>query len=173
MVFRRGNRKLGLVPIVSNKEVVDAAFLIVAAGVTTDVSLTLAVNDYTGTVGTCPVNCQIKGFYLETSYNSTGTVIGRLDWYLVKAPGHGVAITGYPTPGATGGSKYRSLIFHERKGIFPGAPTTAGGQKSSSIEFISIPKKFRKMNEDDRWYIRIGASENYSFCIKCIYKWYV
>jgi len=174
MMARQQSRKLRNIPIVSNKEVIDAVFLIVAGGVITDAKLATAVNDYTGTVGTLPVNAEIKGFYLETSYANVDNIVGRLDWYLCKNPGGGQAITNFPSPGATGGTVFRSKIFHEEKGIFTnGNGTTAGGQMKTNTQFLGIPKKFRKMNEGDEWFIRIGASENYSFCIKCIYKWFI
>jgi len=166
--------KLRNIPIVSNKEVIDGVFLIVAGGVITDVEIADAVNDYTGTVGTLPTNATLKGFYLETSYANVDNIVGRLDWYLCKRPGSAQAITAYPTPGSTGGTIFRSRIFHEEKGIFTNSGgTTGGGQMKTNTQFIAIPKKFQKMNEQDSWFIRIGASENYSFCLKCIYKWYV
>ncbi len=165
-------RKMALVPIVSNKEIIDSVSLIVAAGVITDIQIAAAINNYVGTVGTQTTNSVIKGFYLETSYNNVDNIVGRLDWYVCKvvAP---TLITAFPSPGATGGHALRSKIFHERKGIFNGTATTGGGQMSKSIEFIAIPKKFQKMNEDEKWFIRVGASENYSFCLKCIYKTYI
>ncbi len=173
MPFRRGNRKLANIPIVSNKEMVDAAFLIVAGGVTTDIQIAAAVNDYTGTQGTCPTNAQIKGFYMETSYANNDSIVGRTDWFLCKRSS-GIAITSFPTPGSTGGHELRRLIFHERKGIITNSSGgTQGGQVSKAVEFIGIPKRFRKMSENDGWFIRVGSSENYSFCLKCIYKWYI
>ncbi len=173
MPGRRGYQKLRNIPVVSNKEIIDGVFLIVAGGVTTDVSLAAAVNNYTGTVGDVPVNGQVKGFYLETSYANVDNIVGRLDWYLCKKPA-GLAIASFPSPGATGGTNFRKYIFHEEKGIFTnGNGTTAGGQMKSTKQFIAIPPRFKKMSEDDAWFIRIGASENYSFCIKAIYKWFI
>jgi len=169
----RFNRRKSLVPIVSNKEVIDGVFLIVTGGVTTDIKIASAINNHIGTVGTMTTNSVIKGFYLETSYNNVDNIIGRLDWYLCKVPGAGDVITAYPSPGATGGNVHRTRIFHERKGVAQGATDTIGGQVSKSIEFVAIPKKFQKMSEGDEWFIRVGSSENYSFCLKCIYKWYI
>ncbi len=169
---RRFQGKLRNIPIVSNKEVLDAVSLIVAGGVTTDIVVAEAINDYTGTVATCPTNCQIKGFYLETSYNNVDNIVGRLDWYLAKRPSQ-IAISLFPTPGNVGGNVSRKFVFHERKGIFNGTATTGGGQMSKAVEFIAIPKRFQKMSEGDEWFIRVGASENYSFCLKAIYKWFI
>ncbi len=158
-------------PIVSNKEILDLTLLIVAGGVTSDFVVATTVDNYTGTVGTQPQGSSLLGFYLEISSNNVDNIIGRSDWYLCKIPS-GISIASFPVPSATGGNAFRKHIFHEEKGIFPGAPTTAGGQSFRTKQFISIPKKFRRMGEGDRWVIRIGSSENYSFCMKCIYKWY-
>ncbi len=158
-------------PILSNKEIIDNTVLIVAGGVTTDVALAQSLNNYTGTVGTCPLGSTILGFYLEVSMNNVDNIIGRSDWYLCKRNGDRL-LSEFPTPANTGGHKLRKFIFHEEKGIFPGAPTTAGGQSFRTKQFIRIPKGYRRMGEDDRWTIRVGSSENYSFCLKCIYKWY-
>ncbi len=174
MPFRRSNRRNSLVPIVSNKEVIDAVVLVAGAATTTDVNIAQAINDYTGSTGTCSTNAQIKGFLVEISYANTAGTIGRFDYYLCKQPGGAQGIGNYPVPGATGGSSFRSKIFHERKGLFTNPGTSiAGGQMSKSIEFLAIPKRFRKMNEDDNWFIRFNGSVSYSFCLKCIYKWYI
>jgi len=158
-------------PIVSNKEIVDGTFLIVAGGVTTDIALASTIQDYVGTVGTCPQGTRILGFYVDVSTNNVDNIIGRTDWYLCKVNG-GQSITNFPTPGSSGGVFLRKWIFHEEKGIFQGAPTTAGGNASRGRQFLRIPKGYMRMGEGDKWFIRVGSSENYSFCIKCIYKWY-
>ncbi len=159
-------------PIVSNKEIVDAVVVLVVGGVTTDIDIASAVNDYTGTVGTCPLGTSILGFYLETSTANSDSIINRIDWYLVKRP-HGLATSFYSVPGATGGSQRRSEIFHESKGLGQGeSVSTLGGQTSRMREFIKVPRRFRRMGENDVWTIRVGASTDYSFCLKAIYKWF-
>jgi len=158
-------------PIVSNKEIVDSVVFIVAGGVTTDIDLATAVNDYTGTVGTVPLGTSILGFYLEISTNNVDNIVGRTDWFLCKRNG-GAGFASFPTPGATGGHVNRKFIFHEEKGIGQGAPTTGGGQSFRTKQFIAIPRSKRRMGELDAWSLRVGSSENYSFCLKCIYKWY-
>ena len=166
--FRRASPKR---PIISNKEIIDSVVFIVAGGVTTDIDILNTVNNYTGGVGDCPLGSSVLGFYLETSTSNVDNIVGRTDWFLCKRPGNRV-ITDYPTPGATGGSPVRKLIFHESKGIGQGAPTTGGGQSIRMREFIKIPKGFRRCGETDKWTIRVSSSENYSFCLKAIYKWY-
>ncbi len=172
--FRRQSAKR---PIVSVKEIVDSVVFIVAGGVNTDINIASAVNSYSGSVGTCPIGSTILGFYLETSTNNVDNIVGRTDWYLCKRPANRT-FADYPSPGFTGGSLVRKLIFHESKGIGQGASfdngaaNTIGGQSTRFREFIKIPKRFRRMGEEDVWSIRVGSSENYSFCLKCIYKWY-
>ena len=169
---RNRGRRSGLIPVVSNKEIVDSVVLLASAAVTTDVDIATAVNGYIGTIGTCPLASSIKGFYLEISYNLNQNIVGNFDWYLGKRQmGQTAAV--FPLPGSTGGSPFRKRIFHERKGVLDGGNgSNIGGQTSKSVEFIAIPNSFRKMSESDIWFIRLRGSTNYSFCIKCIYKWY-
>ena len=166
--FQRGMAKR---PIVSNKEIVDAALLIVAGGVTSDIDIATAVNDYVGSVGTVPIGSAVLGFFLETSTSNVDNIIGRTDWLLIKRE-NGLATTNYAVPGSSGGNVRRKAIFHESKGLGQGTSTTGGGQTTRMREFIKVPRKFRRMGENDAWTIRVGSSENYSFCLKCIYKWY-
>ncbi len=160
-------------PIVSNKEIVDFVGLLTSAGVTTDIDIATNVQDYTGTVGTVPHGAKILGFYIEASYNLSQVIVGKFDWYICKRES-GRGVSGFPTPGATGGDKLRKRIFHERKGVLDGGTTSnAGGQTSKSVEFIKIPRGFQRMGEDDVFTIKAEASTNYSFCLKVIYKWYL
>ena len=168
----RGSRQSGLVPVVSNKEVIDSTVLLASAAVTTNVDLATAVNDYLGTIGTCPLGSAIKGFYLEISYNLNQNIVGAFDWFLAKRQMGQVATT-FPLPGSVGGNFFRKRIYHERKGVLDGGNgSNIGGQTSKSVEFIKIPKSFKKMSEGDVWFLRLRGTTNYSFCVKCIYKWY-
>ncbi len=160
-------------PIVSNKEIVDVTFLLVSAGVTTNVDLVTAVNDYTGTVGTCPLGAKVLGIYIEASYNLSQVIVGRFDWYICKRES-ARAVGEFPTPGVTGGHVLRKRIYHERKGVLDGgSASNAGGQTSKSVEFIKFPRGVQRMGENDRWTIFFNGSTNHSFCLKCIYKWYM
>ncbi len=167
--FRQGMAKR---PIVSNKEIVDVVAFLVAGAVTTDVDIADTVNDYSGVVGTVPLGATILGFYLETSVSNSDTIVNRIDWYLCKRESN-LAFGSFPTPGSTGGSNIRKKIFHESKGIGQGAGSTVSGQTTRTREFIKIPKRFRRMGEGDTWSIRVGASSQYNFCLKAIYKWYM
>ncbi len=146
--------------------------VLVLGGVTTNVDLATAVNSYVGGVGTAPIGSTILGFYLELSSLNSDSIVNREDWYLCKRDG-GRTVADFPTPGATGGAQQRKNIFHEEKGLFQGeAVSTLGGQSFRTKQFIAIPKKYRRMGEADVWTIRYGASTDYSFCLKAIYKWY-
>lgn len=145
---------------------------IVAGGVITDIDIATAVNDYTGGVGDVPLGATILGFYLETSTNNVDNIVGRTDWFIAERKA-GITTGNLPTPGSSGGHNQRSNIFHESKGIGQGNTATVGGQTTRMREFIKIPKSRRRMSEGKVWTIRVGSSENYSFCLKCIYKWYL
>ncbi len=164
-----------LAPVRSNKETVDGVFLKVTGGVITDVVLITPVNDYTGTVGTCPISAKVKGCFIEWSYNADSTLEGRLDWYFAKIPA-GQTLASFPTPGGTGGAPRRKYIFQERKGLTNPFNTGSGFAVSSQIRggmmFLKIPRRFQNMAEGDAVVIRIHASVNYNFCLKVIYKWF-
>ncbi len=163
---RRSNRKaFALRPVHTNKEIVDSVTLGVSGGINTTVALATSVNDYTGTVGTCPIGSSIKAINLQVTYQSNEATTGRLDWYLMKNPANQIT---QPIPGATGGDPARKFVFHESKGINPdddGGPTRDQG-------WISIPKRYTRMGEDDRILIRFGASDIHDVCIKAVYKWF-
>jgi len=169
----RFRQQLSKRPINSNKEIVDAVTFLIVGGVTTDIDILTTVDDYIGNAGTVPIGSSVNGFYLETSTQINDTILGRLDWYLVKRD-NGNSVGNYPLPGATGGHPRRKFIFHESKGLQQGASTaTLGGQTNRMREFIKVPKKFKRCAEADVWTIRVGASVDYSFCLKCIYKRYI
>ncbi len=160
-------------PIVSNKEVVDVVSLLTAGGTTTTIDVATQINDYTGAIGTMPIGAKILGFYLEISYNLSQVIVGNFDWYLALRQSNR-SIGDFPIPGSVGGDKLRKKVFHERKGVLDGGTTSnAGGQTSKSVEFIKVPKGFQRMGELDKWIIQLRGSTSYSFCIKCIYKWYI
>jgi len=149
----------------------------VAGGVTTDSALASTVNDYTGTVGTCPIGATILGFYIEASAIDVddGTLTNRIDWFLCKVVS-GFAVTTFPVPAATGGNLKRRWIFHEEKGIFSDNPAGSVGGGTTPIRtrtFVKIPLGRRRMGEGDAWFIRSGSSGDYSVCYKIIYKWFI
>ena len=168
--FQSGKR-----PIVSNKEIVDAVSLTVAAGVTTSIVVADQLNDYIGGVGTCPLGATIIGFYIEASLiDVSGSDLShRIDWFIAKKPST-ISSAAYPVPGATGGNNLRSTIFHEEKGIFPSSAVVGAGlQQVRTRTFVRVPKSFRRMQESAEWIIRVGSSGSYSACFKVIYKWFI
>ena len=107
--FRRGQN---LRPIISNKEIVDSTLLGVAAATVSTVTVASTINDYVGTVGTCPLGSKIMSVYVFVQGLPTaGTA--NFDWFLMKSPG----TVGLPVPGAVGGSTSRKYVLHEEKGI--------------------------------------------------------
>ncbi len=171
---RRFQRRLQSI-VRSNKEVLDLTFLGVTGAVITDVTLADAVNDYVGTVGTCPISAKIKGFFIEWSYNGDGPLSGNMDWYVAKA-GAGNGIASFPTPGSTGGNILRKYIFQERKGLQAPFSAVSGSAVSSQTRggnmFIRIPRRFQNMAEGDKLALKIRSSVDYNICLKVIYKWF-
>ncbi len=141
-------------------------FLAVAAGVTTVVAVATTVNDYIGTIGTCPIGSHIISINAQISY-SISVPPNRVDWYMNKNPANQLTM---PTPGATGGNANRKQIFHEEKGLGPDnldAPPT-----KNTYQFL-VPQIFQRMGEDDSIQFRINSSGIYDACAKFIYKWKV
>jgi len=158
------------VPVRRNKEIIDSVGFAVAAGVVTSVTVVTAINDYIGTVGTCPIGSKIKAFWIEMSYTKADSLVGRLDWLLMKDPAN-VADVG-TIPGATGGDSNRKYIFLERKGIQSNdGLVEQGGTPARFAGWIMIPKRFQNMAEGDFFKIKVGSSVVYNFCLKVIYKW--
>jgi len=170
---RRFSSRLAVVR--SNKEVVDGVFLKVTGGTITDVIVAQSVNDYTGTVGTCPISSKVKAVFIEWSYNADSTLEGRLDWLFCKAPGS-LNASVMPVPGNVGGDLNRKFVFQERKGLTNPFNTGSGFAVSSQIRggmmLLKIPRRFQNMAEGDQLILRIHSSVNYNFCLKLIYKWF-
>lgn len=158
--------KLRSLTVRSNKEIFDSVTLAVGAGITTFVVFATAVNDYVGTVGTCPLGATIKALNVQVSYQSGDAAAARMDWYICKQNGAAAGLV-LPTPGATGGSPFRKFIFHESKGINPDDDGGPSNQKG----WISVPKLYHRMGEDDKLIIAHNASNIHDVCIKVIYKW--
>jgi len=155
-------------PINSTKNIVDATNLAVAAGVTTDIRLATAENDYTGSVSGCTTGSTINGFYLFCQIISATTGTSNMDWYVWKGPAAIEAVM--PVPGATGGHPNRKYILHEEKGI-PGNASD-GAYPLTWKGVVVIPKGRRRMAEDDIIELRVRGADIYNQCSKAIYKFY-
>lgn len=148
-------------------------FLAVASGVTTDISLVAAVNDYVGLIATCPIGSKVKAMYIEYSYNGNSTISnGRMDFFVCKNPNFGIGT--FPVPGATGGNNKRKFIFLERKGLNPFSTGGFGAnsQLARGAGWIMIPKRYQNIAEGDSIFMRVNSSIAYNFCLKVIYKWF-
>ncbi len=156
-------------PVRQNKEVIDSTLIAVAAGTTSDINIAVAINDYIGTVGTCPIGSKVKAVYVEQTQVIESASRGRMDTLIGKTPGS-IVVGSLPTPGAVGGNINRKFIWFERKG-FP--PSTNSGDVGSRgfAGWILIPKRFQNMAEGDEIVMRVNASLLYSVCTKFIYKW--
>jgi len=155
-------------PINSVKNIVDSTNIGVAAGVTTDVVLGDAVNNYAGAVTEIPIGARVSAVYLFLQIQPQAAQ-GNVDWYFAKVP-RGATFVSMPVPGATGGNPDRKLIYHEEKGI-PGTFNN-GASPLTFRGVIKIPKMRQRMGEDDRFGVRFRCSTAYDACVKCIYKFY-
>ncbi len=151
----------------SNKNVFDSTLLGVAAGVTSELTVAAAVNDYTGGAADVPIGARIKSVYLFVQIIST-TGTSNADWYLMKRPGINSSVAP-PTPGTIGGNKARKFVLHEEKGI-PGN----AGDGAYPLTFkgvIKIPKQYQRMGEDDDIMVVLRSADISNACVKAIYRW--
>lgn len=144
----------------------DSVNIAVAGGTTTTVLIANSVNDYIGSIGTCPIGAKIRALWIELSYQNESVSQARLDWLVIKKVA-GVSTAGL-VPGATGGDILRKYIILERKGL---NPKVAGSFVAKGTGWIMIPRRYQNMAEGDQWEIKVNASDLYSFCLKVIYKW--
>lgn len=163
----RRRRGLRLRPINSVKNIVDSTNIGVAAGVTTDVDLAIAVNTYAGAVTDVPIGAKVSHVYLFFQIQPQAAQ-GNVDAFIAKAEGSIVAAL--PVPGATGGSSHRRFILHEEKGI-PGVFNN-GSPPLTFRGVIKIPKGRQRFGENDFLRLRLRCSTAYDTCVKAIYKFY-
>ncbi len=147
----------------TRKEVVDSTLLVVAAGVTSAVTVAEAVNDYTGAVGDVEVGSVITSLYCFIQMLPTA-ITENVDFYVIKKP-VGVA---NPTPGAVGGAPQRKYVLHEEKGI-PGNAND-GAYPLTFKGVVKIPKGRQRMAEDDKILVVLRGVGISNACIKVIYK---
>ncbi len=160
-------------PVVSAKNILDLTATGVAAGVTTDLGIAVGVNNYTGVAGTVPIGANVKNIYFSYSYNFAQGFPTRMGMYICKKPA-GIGTGTMPVPGNTSGDPFRRFIFLEMKGL-GSASSDAFGQDSQIRGFsgwLKIPKRFRRIGEDDQLFLRVGSASNYNVCVKVIYKYF-
>lgn len=158
-------RGLRLRPVNSVKDIVDSTQIGVAAGTTSTVTVCAAVNSYAGGSTEVPIGAKVFGVYLFVQAASDATN-ANIDWYFIKRPNQVVN----PTPGATGGTLPRKFILHEEKGL-PGT-YNAGSAPLTYRGFIRIPRGRQSFQEGDLAQVVIRGAQQYSFCIKAIFKFY-
>jgi len=151
------------------KEIVDGTFIGVGGAITTSQTLAVAVNNYTGGVGDCPIGCKLFGMDLFLQCSPDSVTQGLTDMYVAKIPG-GITTSSMPIPGATGGNENRKYILHEQKGI-PGGQV-AGALPTQWHMRVRIPKGRQRMAENDKVIVRFRNTNTYNACVKAVFKWY-
>ncbi len=167
MPFHRGR----MAPIQSNKNIVDSTggLSVVADSVNVFVNVH-AQGVPTNNTDSVPSGAKITSLFISLFIiGSTGSVVPlALDWYLGKARAGQVIATDFPSPGATGLSPVRNQIFHEEKGL-------SGTQDGTPMAFkgvIRVPRGAQRCREGDLWFIKIRGVDDYTFCLKVLYKYF-
>lgn len=160
----RMRRALRLRPVNTVKNIIDNTSLGIAAATNTTVNLVTCVNAYAGGAGQVPIGAKVRSIYLFVQ-GQCDAANGNIDWYISKNPANQMT---KPTPGATTGHPFRRFIFHEEKGL-PGDYSTGAGPLTFK-GVIRIPPRFCRMGEDDRIDVVFRGLNQYSFCLKAIYK---
>ncbi len=175
MVFRRNSLR----PINSVKHIVELSGILTAGTNSVPFSLIDGADAYqlSNTAGV-PTGANVNGFYYSCFYYSEGGEIASevplVDWYIIHNPGNAWATTfdanNLPTPGTTGVHKNKRHIIHTEKGLTGGGDVSLAGVPMVFKGVIKIPKKMRRIGEDDRFTIAHRANFNTKFCIQVIYK---
>lgn len=161
----RRRRGLALRPVNSVKNIVDSTNIGVTGATTTSVVLAQTVNDYTGGNADVPIGAKVSSIYVFVQIASDSTN-ANCDWFFAKRPS-GITM---PTPGATGGSTARKFILHEEKGL-PGT-YSAGSTPLTFKGVLKIPRGRQRFAEGDAVVLNLRGAQQYSFCVKAIYKFY-
>ncbi len=151
----------------SVKNIADGVLLGVTATTVSDLTIALAVNDYTGGNTDVPTGCVVKSVYLFCQIlPTTGTA--NVDFYIAKCPAN--VRNSLPDPGSTGGAAQRKYILHEEKGI-PG--NAADGAYPLTFKgVIKIPRGRQRMAEGDVIVLLTRGTDIHNLCFKAIYKFY-
>ncbi len=164
-VVLRHHRGNNLRPINSVKNIVDSTVIGATSATISTVLIGGTVNAYAGAVTDIPIGAKVNSVYLFIQAFNTDT-IGNIDWYFIRRPSGTVN----PVPGATGGNVARKFIMHEEKGL-PGT-LSAGSPPLTFRGVIRIPRGRQRFAEGDVMQVVARSSQDYSFCLKAIYKFY-
>ncbi len=164
-------RGMMLRPINSFKHVIDSSGTLTMGTVSEIPIASATTNDRDPASPTqIAIGSRITSFYISVFVlGTTGSSSSLVDWHLFKSPGSAVITASKPTPGNVGVSNLRRFVFHEEKGL----AATQDGTPMVFKGVIKIPPRFRRMGDDDVWFIRLLAADaDMSFCVKVIYKDY-
>ncbi len=160
------------------KHVVDSSSIL-GAGVSTVAQPTIdGVDAYQlSDVNGVPTGSSVNGIYLSMFFISEGGELAAevplVDWYLIHNPGDAFGTTfdgnNLPTPGVTGSHKNKRFIIHEEKGLTGGGDASLAGVPMVFKGVIGIPRKWRRIGQDDGIIICARANFATKFCIKTIY----
>ncbi len=125
-----------------------------------------------------PTGSKVNGvFFSIFIYMEGGEIANEVplaDWYMLHNPGNAFAQTfdanNLPTPGATGIHKNKRFIIHTEKGLAGGGNVSLAGVPMVFKGVIVIPRKWRRIGEDDRLLVAIRTNFNAKVCCQTIYK---
>ncbi len=179
MVFRRRSNQLR--PINSVKHIVEASTIIAAITDTVVLRLVAGVDTYSlADADGVPTGSRVNSFFLSTfAYTEGGEVANEVplvDWYIIHNPSNRFGTTfdaaNLPTPGATGIHKNKRFIIHTEKGLSGGGDASLAGVPMVFKGVIGIPKKMRRIGEDDEFLVCYRANFATKVCAQAIYKHY-
>ncbi len=177
MSFRRGRRNLLVVN--SKKHIVETSTVIAAVTNTVLINVIDGVDTYQlSDADGVPTGSKVNGIFFSIFIISEGgeiaTEVPLADWYIIHNPGNAFAQTfdanNLPTPGATGTHKNKRFIIHTEKGLTGGGDASLAGIPMVFKGVITIPRKWRRIGEDDKLLVAIRTNFASKVCAQAIYK---
>ncbi len=177
------HRRMGnsLRPVNSVKHIVEANTLTAAVTNTVILRLVAGVDTYSlADADGVPTGSRVNGFYLSVFFISEGgevaTEIPLVDWYIIHNPSNRFGTTfdtaNLPTPGNTGIHKNKRFILHTEKGLAGGGDASLAGVPMVFKGVIVVPKKMRRIGEDDEFLLCARTNFVTKICAQTIYKHY-
>ncbi len=177
MVFR--NRGRNLLVVNSKKHIVETSSVVAASTNTAFLNLIAGVDTYNlADADGVPTGSKVNGVFLSIFFYTEGGEVANevplVDWYLIHNPGNAFAQTfdanNLPTPGATGIHKNKRFIIHTEKGLSGGGDASLAGVPMVFKGVVAIPRKWRRIGEDDRLLLCVRTNFNTKVCAQTIYK---
>ncbi len=178
MPFRQRN---ALRPIDSVKHIVETSGIIAASTNTVIEDILDGVPAYSlATSNGVPTGAKVNGFFhsmfIISESGEVANEVPLVDWYIIHNPGHAWGTTfdasNLPTPGSTGVHKNKRHIIHTEKALAGGGDASLSGVPMAFKGVIVIPKKMRRVGEDDAFTLCIRANFAIKFCVQSIFKHY-